>query len=129
MKQTLGRRTAAAVALLMIAASLVYTLLAVPARAREQGVPWTLDGAAWLQQSYPEDAAAIAWLNDNIEGTSVIVEAPGDQHRAYVYEGRVSAFTGLPTVLGWGGHQLQWRGNYDESGAREIGRASCRERV
>ena len=119
MKQTLGRRTAAAVALLMIAAGLVYTVLAVPARAREQGVPWTLDGAAWLQQSYPEDAAAIAWLNDNIEGTSVIVEAPGDQHRAYVYEGRVSAFTGLPTVLGWGGHQLQWRGNYDESGARE----------
>jgi uncharacterized membrane protein len=103
----------------VIAAGLVYTVLAVPARALEQGVPWTLDGAAWLQQSYPEDAAAIAWLNDNIEGTPVIVEAPGDQHRAYVYEGRVSALTGLPAVLGWGGHQLQWRGNYDEPGARE----------
>jgi YYY domain-containing protein len=119
MKQTVGRRIAAAVALLMIAAGLIYTVLAIPARAREQGVPWTLDGAAWLQHSYPEDAAAIAWLNDNIEGTPVIVEAPGDQHRAYVYEGRISAFTGLPAVLGWGGHQLQWRGNYDESGARE----------
>ncbi|MCD6286966.1 MAG: hypothetical protein J7M39_13735 [Anaerolineae bacterium] len=119
MKQTVERRIAAAVALLMIAAGLIYTVLAVPARAREQDVPWTLDGAAWLQHSYPEDAAAIAWLNDNIERTPVIVEAPGDQHRAYVYEGRVSAFTGLPAVLGWGGHQLQWRGNYDESGARE----------
>ncbi|MCJ7550146.1 MAG: DUF2298 domain-containing protein [Anaerolineae bacterium] len=119
MKQTVGRSVAAAVALLLIAAGLVYTVLAVPARAREQGVPWTLDGAAWLQQSYPEDAAAIAWLNDNIKGTPVIVEAPGDQHRAYVYEGRVSALTGLPAVLGWGGHQLQWRGNYDEPGARE----------
>ncbi len=119
MKLTLGRRTAAAVALLMIAAGLVYTVLAIPARAREQGVPWTLDGAAWLQQSYPEDAAAILWLNDNIKGTPVIVEAPGDQHRAYVYEGRVSALTGLPAVLGWGGHQRQWRGNYDEPGARE----------
>ncbi len=118
-KQTVGRRMAAAVALLMIAAGLIYTVLAIPARAREQGVPWTLDGAAWLQHSYPEDAAAIAWLNDNIEGTPVIVEAPGDQHRAYIYEGRISAFTGLPAVLGWGGHQLQWRGNYDESGARE----------
>ncbi len=119
MKQTLGHRITAAVTFLLIAAGLVYTVLAVPARAREQGVPWTLDGAAWLQHSYPEDAAAIAWLNDNIEGTPVIVEAPGDQHRAYVYEGRVSALTGLPTVLGWGGHQLQWRGNYDEPGARE----------
>jgi len=119
MKQTVGRSMTAAVALLLIAAGMVYTILAVPARAREQGVPWTLDGAAWLQQSYPEDAAAIAWLNDNIKGTPIIVEAPGDQHRAYVYEGRVSALTGLPTVLGWGGHQLQWRGNYDEPGARE----------
>lgn len=118
-KQAVGRSMAAAVTFLLIAAGLVYTVLAVPARAREQGVPWTLDGAAWLQNAYPEDAAAIAWLNDNIEGTPVIVEAPGDLHRAYVYEGRISAFTGLPAVLGWGGHQLQWRGNYDESGARE----------
>ncbi len=119
MKQTVGCRTTAAATLLLITAGLVYTVLAVPARAREQSVPWTLDGAAWLQHSYPEDAAAIAWLNDNIEGTPVIVEAPGDQHRAYIYEGRVSALTGLPAVLGWGGHQSQWRGNYDEAGARE----------
>jgi uncharacterized membrane protein len=27
--------------------------------------------------------------------------------------------TGLPTLLGWGGHQSQWRGNYDEPGRRE----------
>jgi YYY domain-containing protein len=119
MKQTVQRRITATATLVLIAVGLVYTVLAVPARAREQGVPWTLDGAAWLQQSYPEDAAAIAWLNDNIKGTPVIVEAPGDQHRAYVYEGRVSALTGLPAVLGWGGHQRQWRGNYDEPSARE----------
>lgn len=106
-------------ALLLIAAGLLYTVLAVPARAKEQGVPWTLDGAAWLRESYPADAAAIAWLNANVKGAPVIVEAPGDRHRAYVYEGRVSALTGLPTLLGWGGHQLQWRGNYDEPAVRE----------
>jgi uncharacterized membrane protein len=27
--------------------------------------------------------------------------------------------TGLPTLLGWGGHQSQWRGNYDEPARRE----------
>ncbi|MFH1085808.1 MAG: hypothetical protein V1772_08620, partial [Chloroflexota bacterium] len=31
----------------------------------------------------------------------------------------VSAHTGIPTLLGWGGHELQWRGNYDEPGRRE----------
>ncbi len=28
--------------------------------------------------------------------------------------------TGLPTLLGWGGHQLQWRGNYDIPAQREV---------
>ncbi|MGC9347031.1 MAG: DUF2298 domain-containing protein [Anaerolineae bacterium] len=105
---------------LFIAVGLVYTVLAVPARAKEHGVPWTLDGAAWLNESRPADYDAIRWLNVNVEGAPVIVEAPGDQHRAYVYEGRIAALTGLPTVLGWGGHQRQWRGNYDVPARREV---------
>ncbi len=103
----------------LVVAGLVYTVLAVPARARQHGVPWTLDGAAWLAEAHSPDYMAVQWLNRNVEGAPVIVEAPGDQHRAYIYEGRVSAFTGLPTVLGWGGHQRQWRGNYDEPARRE----------
>ena len=27
--------------------------------------------------------------------------------------------TGLPTLLGWGGHESQWRGNYEEPARRE----------
>ncbi len=104
---------------LFIMVGLVYTVLAVPARAREQGVPWTLDGTAWLRLAHPADYAAIDWLNTHITGAPVIVEAPGDQRKAYVYEGRVSALTGLPTLLGWGGHQMQWRGNYDVPALRE----------
>jgi YYY domain-containing protein len=95
------------VAALLVIAGLVYPALAIPARAREYGGPPTLDGAAYLAQVYPDDYAAIAWLNQNIEGTPVILEAPGG---GYQYEGRVSAHTGLPTVLGWSGHEWQWRG-------------------
>jgi len=113
------RVTGSGLAFLLIAISLVYPLLAIPARARENGVPWTLDGMAWLKDSAPIDWEAIQWLNANVAGTHVIVEAPGDVRKAYVYEGRVSAFTGLPAVLGWAGHELQWRGNYDEPGKRE----------
>ncbi len=114
-----GRRLLTVLSGLMIAVGLVYTIMAIPARAKEHGVPWTLDGAAWLWQSHPQDALAIQWLNSHVEDNSVIVESPADEHRAYVYEGRVSAMTGLPTVLGWAGHQRQWRGNYDEPAARE----------
>jgi uncharacterized membrane protein len=103
----------------LVAAGLIYPLLAIPTRAREYGGPPTLDGEAYLAEAYPEDYAAIAWLNEHVSGTPVILESPGAGFRAYVYEGRVSAHTGLPTLLGWGGHEHQWRGNYEEPGRRE----------
>ncbi len=51
----------------------------------------------------------------------VILEAPSvlPWGGSYHYEGRISAFTGFPTVLGWSLHESQWRGNYDEQGKRE----------
>ena len=107
------------VAALLIVAGLVYPALAIPARAGEYGGPATLDGTAYLAEVEPGDTAAIAWLNQNVTGAPVILEAPGDGYRAYVYEGRVSAQTGLPTLLGWAGHEHQWRGSYDEQARRE----------
>jgi len=39
----------------------------------------------------------------------VIIEAQGDDYTMY---GRISAFTGLPTPMGWVGHEYQWRVNW-----------------
>jgi len=115
-----GRVRVWAVAALLIGAGLIYPTLAIPARAREYGGRPTLDGAAYLAEMQPDDYGAIAWLNGNVNGAPVILEAPGDSFRAYVYEGRVSAHTGLPTLLGWAGHEHQWRGSYDEQARREL---------
>jgi YYY domain-containing protein len=79
----------------------------------------TLDGTAYLAQGQADDYAAIAWLNENVEDAPVILEKPGTGGSSYVYEGRVSALTGLPTLLGWAGHEGQWRGSYDVQRARE----------
>lgn len=114
-----GPRWAAGIGLALIALGLVYPALAIPTRAQEYGGPPTLDGAAHLREAYRAEMDAIDWLNAHVQGTPVILEAPGDHYRAYIYEGRVSAFTGLPTLLGWGGHEHQWRGNYDEPARRE----------
>ncbi len=113
-----GRGWVVAGAVLLIAVGLAYPALAIPARAREYGGPPTLDGAAHLADTNPADYAAIAWLNQNVAGAPVILEAPADERNAYVYEGRISAHTGLPTVLGWAGHEHQWRGTYDEQARR-----------
>ncbi len=69
-----------------------------------------LDGTKYLQKSYPFDYQAILWLNKNIKGQPVILEAQGDSYTDY---GRVSSNTGLPTVLGWTVHEWLWRGTYD----------------
>jgi uncharacterized membrane protein len=45
-------------------------------------------------------------------GSPVIVEAFNLQGGDYSDYGRISAFTGLPTLMGWAGHEYQWRINW-----------------
>ena len=67
-----------------------------------------LNATTFLETDFPQDAAAIRWLKDNIEGSPVVLEANGDSYTGYE---RVSATTGLPTVLGWYVHEWLWRNN------------------
>ncbi|NJM39909.1 MAG: hypothetical protein HC853_03585 [Anaerolineae bacterium] len=113
----LWARIIAGLTLLLVAAGMLYPLLASFSKTNNFSVQPTLDGAAYLQTYNPDDAKAIEWLNKNVMNDPVILERP--DKGSYGYEGRISAFTGLPTPLGWGGHQNQWRGNYDEPGKRE----------
>ena len=100
---------------LFIGLGLVYTLMAIPSRAGVFTDTANLDGASSFAQDNPDDWAAIQWLNANAaQGVTsgkvpVILEAPWSG--SYNYNGRISVFTGFPTVLGWAGHEGQWRGN------------------
>ncbi len=94
----------------LLLASLVYPALAIPSRVGEFAGTPTLDGLAWISRFNPGDYGAIQWLDRNAPRGSVILEAPGDE---YSYGNRVSMATGLPTVLGWFGHENQWRGSTD----------------
>ena len=67
-----------------------------------------LDAAVYLKTQMPDDFKAINWMNENIKGTPVILEANGDSYSDYE---RVSVATGLPTVLGWYVHEWLWRGD------------------
>ena len=65
-----------------------------------------LNATAFLETDFPEEAAGIRWLKKNIKGSPVVLEANGDSYTQYE---RVSAMTGLPTVLGWYVHEWLWR--------------------
>lgn len=75
----------------------------------------TLDGAMHPSYAHPDDREAVAWINANLKD-GVIAEAVGG---SYTYYARISAHTGLATVLGWPGHESQWRGGYEEIGSRQ----------
>lgn len=74
-----------------------------------------LNGLNWLETSYPSDYQGILWLKNNVSGQPVILEGQGDSYSDFA---RVSANTGLPTVVGWTVHEWLWRGSYDEAGKR-----------
>ena len=56
-----------------------------------------------------DDLPLIRWLQDHVEGIVTVAEAPGYD---YTWRSRISAFTGLPTVIGWLYHETQQRRNY-----------------
>ncbi len=97
-------------------AGMVYPVMASHSRVQGFQHEPNLNGAINIARNHPDDWAAIEWLQANAQGTPVILEAPG---QSYDYEGRISAFTGFPAVLGWSLHEGQWRGNYIEQGKRE----------
>ena len=67
-----------------------------------------LNASAYLETLMPDDYLAIEWLNDNIYGMPVVLEANGDSYSDYE---RISVHTGLPTVLGWYVHEWLWKGS------------------
>ncbi len=112
-----GRLAFGVVFAMLFAAGLLYTLGASINRTNGFAGPATLDGLAFVAREQPEEYAAIDWLNRNVAGQPVIVEAV---RGSFSYEyARVSSRTGLPAVMGWTGHEGQWHGLYDEIGQRE----------
>jgi YYY domain-containing protein len=78
-----------------------------------------LDGLLYLKNdpANPGDYNAIRWLNANVPGDPTIVEAIGNDYTNYA---RISAFTGLPTLMGWVGHEYQWRVNWLNNPANNV---------
>ena len=93
--------------IVLLALAAVYPVAGTYARKGGFAHAPHLDGLRWLSASAPGDPPAIDWLNDHAPHGSVVLEAVGDDYSAFGH-GRISTFTGLPTVMGWVGHELQW---------------------
>ncbi len=80
------------------------------------GVPLTLDSMTYMEHAQyadfdvlmnlDQDYHAIRWMQDNVQGSPVIVEANCPEYRWCT---RFTIYTGLPGVVGWNWHQRQQR--------------------
>jgi uncharacterized membrane protein len=92
--------------MLLICASLAYGPLAAATRIQASpGPDLALDGLSAYRETFPDEAEAVEWLRRNATRNAVVLEAVGGDYSDFA---RVSILTGIPTVLGWEGHELQW---------------------
>ena len=109
-----GRRSGSALAALMLAAPLVATLSYGQTIYRDRVLPlngkeFTLDGLGFVRHKRRDDIALINWLQAQPPGRGIMLaEAPGD---SYTETSRLSALTGVPTLVGWRAHEWLWRGD------------------
>ncbi len=109
----------------------VYPALGTPDRLGvrfDRTIPLTLDGMAYMRngEKYSDprgsidltaDYEAIRWIQENVKGSPVMLEGVTPTYR---WGGRVSIYTGLPTIAGWEWHQMQQRWNYRETVPKRI---------
>ncbi len=119
-------RLPAAAALVLILTGLIFPVAGAYSKTDGFSNPQpTFDATAYLQVSSPGEAAAVAWLQTNAHAGANIAEAIGASYRANT--SRISTMTGRPTLLGWPGHESQWRG--DAYGVMAQGRAEALEQL
>jgi YYY domain-containing protein len=104
---------------LFLAGAFAFTLTATFDKVSDRmanGVPFTLDSITYMKYAqYADfgvtmdlvyDYKAIRWMQDNVQGSPVIVEANCPEYRWCT---RFTIYTGLPGVVGWNWHQRQQR--------------------
>ena len=94
----------------------VLLVLSVPAFV-SSGISFggpTLDGLQYIGATHPGDAQALSFVRELPQGTVIVEGVKGD----YAYPSRISAFTGVQTIIGWPGHEFMWRGAAGDSGGR-----------
>ncbi len=74
-----------------------------------------LNGLVWLWHKSPADYQIVAHLKRQHNQQVHIVEAVGESYSEFA---RISAFSGMPTILGWRVHQWLWRAGWDLPAAR-----------
>ena len=98
---------------LLIISCAIFPLVSTITRIKDMNASPTLDGMEYMKELDMGDYNAIRWMQENIRGSPVILEASEDDS-SYSYTCRVSTNTGLPAVIGWARHERFWGRDHAE---------------
>jgi uncharacterized membrane protein len=85
----------------------------------------TLDSTDYVARGNPDVMAAVEWVRLNTTPDELVLEGKGGSYNAN--HNRISTMTGRGTLLGWEGHESQWRG--DDYGSMAQGRSQVIEEI
>jgi uncharacterized membrane protein len=112
------RNTWQTVLTILFAGAALYTVAATTDKVSDRmtpDAPHALDSMTYMAHSefwdtsvmdLSQDYRAIRWMQENVQGSPVIVEANCPEYRWCT---RFTIYTGLPGVVGWNWHQRQQR--------------------
>lgn len=100
--------TLSLVALTLAFSSTIYLIAGAYSKTQGFSRPPTFDASAYLAGVAPAEYGAVEWVRANTLPTDIVVEGKGRSYGADT--NRISTMTGRPTLLGWDGHESQWRG-------------------
>ena len=107
-----AQRMFAGACVLWLCATFYYPAAAFYTRAEAYQSRANLDGTLFLRDQSPEEYEAYLWLLEHARSDDILVEAVGEEYVPWT--SRLSSWTGVPTILGWPGHEVQWRGGSEQ---------------
>jgi uncharacterized membrane protein len=103
----------------LVFGAFLFTIMGGSSKIRDRmapQAPHTLNGMTYMayatystngqEMNLKQDYEAILWMQENVKGSPVIVEANTPE---YQWGSRFSIYTGLPGVVGWNWHERQQR--------------------
>lgn len=89
------------------ATSIYFDLSAIFSKADDSRLGPNLDSTSFIGVSNSDELWVINQVRDSSKDDDVLLEAAGS---SYQEDSRISATTGVPTVIGWEFHEKQWHG-------------------
>lgn len=118
-------KAVSAVALLLILSGLIYPIAGASSKTNGFSAEPSFSAIDYVARFRPDEYAAIEWIRNNTAPSALVLEAKGQSYRADF--NRISTMTGRPTLMGWDGHESQWRGK--AFGEMAVGRSEAIARV